>query len=140
MDTVKGFLKQNKKSKENIKVALSKEFLDDSGNALEWELRAITTEENNDIIDACTYEVKTRSGVETKLRAGKYNALLLASSVVYPDLYNKELQDSYEVKKPEDLILKMLDSPADFSKALEIVSKLSGLDELLEDKVEEAKN
>lgn len=140
MDTVKGFLKQNKKAKENIKVALSKEFLDDNGSALEWELRAITTEENNDIMDACTYEVKTRNGVETKLRAGKYNALLLASSVVYPDLYNKELQDSYEVKKPEDLILKMLDSPADFSKALEIVSKLSGLDELLEDKVEEAKN
>lgn len=140
METVKGFLRQNKRVRENAKCSLSDAFLSSEGKPLEWELKPVTTEENNDIIDACTYEAVTKKGIETRLKIGKYNALLVASAVVYPDLYSAELQDSYGVTKPEELILKMLDSPADFNAALELVTKISGLEKMLEDKVDEAKN
>ena len=38
---------------------------------------------------------------------------MVAASVVYPDLDNAELQDSYGVKRPEELLLEMVDDPGE---------------------------
>ena len=68
----------------------------------------------------------------------KYSAMLLAASVVYPDLNDAELQDSYGVKTPEALINKMLYMREATVLAQEI-AKLSNFDNLPE-AVTEAKN
>ena len=68
----------------------------------------------------------------------KYSAMLLAASVVYPDLNDAELQDSYGVKTPEALINKMLYMREATVLAQEI-AKLSNFDDLA-DAVTEAKN
>ena len=44
-----------------------------------------------------------------KVNSSKYVAELLVSAVVYPDLYNAELQDSYGVKTASDLLKEMND-------------------------------
>ena len=64
--------------------------------------------------------------------------MLLAASVVYPDLNDAELQDSYGVKTPEALINKMLYMREATVLAQEI-AKLSNFDDLA-DAVTEAKN
>ena len=57
-----------------------------------------------------------------------------------PDLYDAELQDSYGVKTPEDLLLAMVDSPGEYNDLAAYVQKFQGFDVSLDDKVQEAKN
>lgn len=137
------FLKKNKKLKTNAQYAATKSLCDAEGEPVKWEIRALTTKETEDIRTACTTEVPVlgkpglyRPRVDSKL----FIAKLISSSVVFPDLYNKELQDSYGVKTPEDLLKEMVDSPVEYDAFAEFVQGFSGLDETLNDKVEEAKN
>lgn len=137
------FLKKNKKEKVNTFYAATKSLCDDKGNPLEWEIRALTTKQSEDIRTECTIEVPVtgkpgmyRPKVDTKL----YVAKLIASCVVFPDLYNAELQDSYGVRTPEDLLKEMVDDPVEYDKLAEFIQNFNGLDESLSDKVETAKN
>ena len=68
-----------------------------------------------------------------------FMAKMIAACVVYPDLNNKELQDSYGVMTPEELIKEMVDNPSEYNAFAEFVQNYNGLGESLEDKVEEAK-
>lgn len=137
------FLKKNKKVKVNAHYAATKSLCDADGKPLEWEIKALTTRESEDIRTTCTTEVPVtgkpgmfRPKVDTKA----YIAKLIAACVVFPDLYDKELQDSYGVKTPEDLLKEMVDDPTEYNAFAEFIQNFNGLDESLEDKVEEAKN
>ena len=67
-------------------------------------------------------------------------AKMIVASTVVPDLYNKELQDSYGVMSPEDLVMELVDDPGEYSTLGEWVQKMQGFDKTLDDKVAEAKN
>ena len=75
-----------------------------------------------------------------KLNASLYLRKLIAASVVYPDLYDAELQDSYGVCTPEELLYAMVDDPGEYNDLAAFVQKLNGFDVSFDDKVEEAKN
>lgn len=137
------FLKKNKKVRENTKYAATKSLCDENGKPLEWEIKALTTTETENIRSECTTEIQIpgkpgmyRPKIDSKL----YIAKLIASSVVFPDLYNKELQDSYGVKTPEDLLKQMVDDPTEYNAFADFIQNYTGLDSSLSDKVEEAKN
>lgn len=137
------FLKKNKKVKTNTKYAATKSLCDENGKPLEWEIKALTTKESEDIRTKCTDEVPItgKPGMyRPKIDSKMYIAKLITSCVVFPDLYNKELQDSYGVKTPEDLLKEMVDDPTEYNAFAEFIQNFSGLDETLPDKVEEAKN
>lgn len=143
MSNLSLFLKKNKIVKENTKYAATKSLVDEKGNPLEWEIKPISTKENDDIRDACTIEVPVKGKpnlFRNKVITAKYSAKMLASSVVFPDLLNAELQDSYGVSTPEDLIREMIDDPGEYNDFLAFVQKFNGFNENMEDKVEEAKN
>ena len=106
------FMKSNKKMRKNTKYAATKSLCDKNGKPLEWEIRPLTTDQNNMITDECTREVPIPGKpnmFRTKLDATKYATLLICRSVVYPNLNDKSLQDSYGVKSAEQLITKMID-------------------------------
>lgn len=137
------FLKKNKKTKVNAKYAATKSLCDENGKPLEWEIKPLTTTESENIRDACTTEVPVtgKPGMyRPKIDSKMYVAKLIAASVVFPDLYNSELQDSYGVKTPEDLLKQMVDDPTEYNDFAAFVQNFNGMDESLEDKVEEAKN
>ena len=73
-----------------------------------------------------------------QLDSNKYSAMLIAACVVYPDLQNQELQDSYGVKNKPDLLTAML-LPGEFQDLFAEVQKINGF-KTLEDLTEEAKN
>lgn len=75
-----------------------------------------------------------------KMQSSMYVQKLIAASVVVPDLYDAELQNSYGVKLPEDLLLALVDDPGEYNELAMYVQKFQGFDVSLEDKVEEAKN
>ena len=137
------FMKENKKVKENGKYAPTKSLTDEKGNPLEWEFRHITSKENEELRDSCTIEVQVKGKpnlFRPRLNTSQYMAKMIVASTVMPDLYDKELQDSYSVMTPEDLVLALVDDPGEYGALEEFVQKFQGFDKTLEDKVEEAKN
>lgn len=143
MSNLSLFLKKNKKTRENAKYAATKSLCDDKGNPLEWEVKAITTKENDNIREDCMIEVpiKGKPGqFRFKLNTSKYIAKMICASVVFPDLMNAELQDSYGVKTPEDLLMEMIDDPGEYNDFAAFIQNFNGFDTSMEDKVEEAKN
>ena len=59
---------------------------------------------------------------------------------MYPDLYDEELQDSYGVKTPEDLLYAMVDGAGEFQLFEVGMQKFQGFDKSFNDLVDEAKN
>ena len=143
MSNLSLFLKKNKKVKENVFFAATKSLCDEKGEPLQWEVKALTTRESDDIRDDCTTEVPVKGKpnmFRQKVNSSKFGAKMLAASVVYPDLMNAELQDSYGVSTPEDLIKEMIDDPGEYNDFLAFVQEFNGFGTSMEDKVEEAKN
>ena len=137
------FLKKNKKIRTNTFYAATKSLCDEKGNPVEWEIKALTTKESEDIRTECTMEVPVAGKpgmVRPKVDTKAYIAKLIAACVVFPDLYNKELQDSYGVRTPEDLLKEMVDDPTEYNALAEFIQNFNGFDETLEEKVKEAKN
>ena len=137
------FMKGNKTVKENVFYAPTKSLADEDGNPLEWEIRHISSKESEKIREDCTKEIPVpgkphmyRPKVDSRLLVQR----MIVTSVVVPDLYDKELQDSYGVVTPEELLLAMVDDPGEYNDFVAFVQKLQGFDTSLEDKVEEAKN
>ncbi|MBD5114519.1 MAG: hypothetical protein HDT46_04850 [Ruminococcaceae bacterium] len=137
------FMKQNKISRPNVKYPASSSLCDKNGKPLEWELKHISSKENDRLRDECTSEIPVagKSNMyRPKLNAAKYIGKLIAASVVYPDLYDAELQDSYGVKSPEELLYELVDDPGEYSELAAYVQKLQGFDISLEEKADRAKN
>ena len=137
------FMKANKIVKENELHAVTKSLCDEKGNPLEWEFRHITSKENENIRESCMVEIPVpgkNNLYRPKVKMGLYVQKLIAASVVSPDLFDSELQDSYGVKTPEDLIMAMVDDPGEYNDLAAYVQKFQGFDTSFEDKVDEAKN
>lgn len=70
-----------------------------------------------------------------------YTRAFITAAVVFPDLHNKALQDSYVVMTPEELLEEMIDSPDEFAALAKKVKELSGISKKQEAaEVSEAKN
>lgn len=136
MDNLKLFLKENKVKRENVFYAATKNLTDENGEAVKWEIRHITTAEDEKIREDCIRDAKRGIRVDYNL----YLKKLAAASVVYPPLYNAHLQDSYDVKSPEDLLFELIDNPGEYQEFLKFVQKINGFDITLKDRVDEAKN
>lgn len=137
------FMKANKIAKENGKYAPTKSLADNEGKALEWEFKHISSKENEELRESCTYEVQVKGKpnlFRPKLNSSKYLSMMITSSVVYPDLYNADLQDSYGVKTPEDLLFAMVDDPGEYNSLGEWIQQFQGFTKSLDEKVDEAKN
>lgn len=137
------FMKANKVVKKNEMYAATKSLCDENGVPLKWEFKHITTKEDEKLREECTAEVQVKgkpSLYRQKLNTSLYIKKMIVDSVVMPDLLNAELQDSYGVKKPEDLLLAMVDDPGEYNDLAAFVQKFQGFNVSFEERVEEAKN
>lgn len=142
MSNLSSFLKKNKKQRENVKYVATKSLCDEMGNPLEWTIKPLTTDECEDIRESCTREVQVTGKpnlYRNKFDDRKYTAKLLAASVVEPNLYDKELQDSYGVMTPEELIVQMIDTPNEYNAFAEFITDFIGNTDINKE-IEEAKN
>lgn len=142
MSNFSRFMKQNKKVKENTTYAATKSLLDEDGKPLLWTIKPLSTRENDIIRDDCTMDIPIpgkMGAYRQKLNTSKYLAKLICASVVEPNLNDKELQDSYGVMTPEDLIKEIIDDPGEYSNFTVFIQNFNGFTSM-EEKVEEAKN
>lgn len=137
------FLKKNKKVRANAFYPATKSILDGNGEPVKWEIRPLTTAEDEQIRNECTYDAPVpgkRGQYRTKIDVNAYLNKQMCAAIVFPDLRNAELQDSYGVKTPEDLLKALVDDPAEFADLREFIQEISGFSTDLTEEVQEAKN
>lgn len=137
------FLKKNKKERANAFYPASKSFVDKDGNPVMWEIKPLTTAQDETIRDACMREIPVpgkRGQYRSKIDVNLYMAKQMVAAIVFPDLNNAELQDSYGVKTPEALLKEMIDNPSEYMDFANYIREQSGFDTEIEEEVEEAKN
>ena len=139
MTNLTAFLAQNKIKKENIKFIASKSFVDENGKPIEWEIKAITSVENDAIKKECTKRVKVKNSYVLETDVDLYVGKLAAACTVFPDLKNAELQNSYGVMG-EDQLLKTMLSVGEYTEYTNKVSAINGFDTSIDEAVEQAKN
>ena len=134
------FLKQNVKLPESEKVAVTKRIADKDGNAAEWEIRAISNTKDDMLRKKHTKRVKRGKGVYTpELDSTAYSKDVVINSLVFPDLENAELQNSWGVMGADDLLDCLL-TPGEYNELLQNVQRVNGWDTSLPDLVDEVKN
>lgn len=133
MSSLSAFL--NPIKAEEVEVVISERF-QEKGAPVPWKLRPVTQEENAEIVKKHTK--KTKKGDQEFDRIG-YSQELAASAVVFPDLNDAELQKAYGVIGITKLLGKML-LVGEFGKLSQEVQKISGLDEDINEDIEDAKN
>jgi len=142
MSNLSFFLSQNAIKDENIKYVASKRFVNQNEKPVEWEICAITSEEDEDIRKACTRKVqvpgkKGQYTPETDFNA--YLGKLASRCTVYPNLNDSELQKSYGVLGADTLLKAML-KPGEYADYLAKIQEVNGFDVTMEEMVDEAKN
>lgn len=141
MNTLRAFLAQNAKKIEKQTMIVSDRFCDENGAPVPFEYKCITNAENAALRRASMVqkpvpgkEGQTAEEVDFDL----FTAKLIARCTIFPDLENAELQDSYGVCSPEELIQTML-NPGEFSKYHSAILEINGFGKPV-NLVKEAKN
>lgn len=135
---LKAFLNNGNNGNETFEYTPTKKFKDSKGNAIPWVFKKLSVEEYETIREQCT-SINFADNGKTKFNNTLFNKKIVCNSVVEPNLNNAELQDSYGVKKAEDLITKMFDSAGEYYNLLSYLLNVNGFKKFSED-VEDAKN
>ena len=135
------FMAGNAIKNESIKYVASKRFVN-NGKPVEWELKAIDSDVDDALRKECTKKIPVtgkRGQYTQEVDTDKYIARVCVTCIVYPNLNDAELQDSYGVKSGEALIRKML-LPGEYTDLKTKIMEINGYDMSMEELVDEAKN
>ncbi|WP_343208222.1 phage tail assembly chaperone [Anaerolentibacter hominis] len=142
MVNLSAFLAQNALPVENERFAASRRFVDEDGRPMEWEIRSISSDEDEALRKSCTKRmaVPGKRGMYTpETDYNLYLGRLAAKCTVFPNLDDAELQNSYGVMGA-DLLLKTMLTPGEYADYLSRVQEVNGFDQTFDEAVDEAKN
>lgn len=135
------FMAGNAAKEETVKYVASKRFAV-KGNPVEWELKSIDSDLDEMLRKECTKKVPVpgkRGQYNQETDTDKYIGKMCVACIVYPNLNDAELQDSYGVKDGMALLKKML-KPGEYTELKAKVMEVNGYDMSMEELVDEAKN
>ena len=135
---LKAFLNTGNKTTETFEYVPTQKFKDEKGNAIPWKFKKLSIDEYEAIRDECT-SISFADKGKTKFNNTLFNKKFVCNSIVEPNLNNAELQDSYGVKKAEDLVTLMFDNAGEYYSLLGYLLEVNGFKSFSED-AEEAKN
>lgn len=133
------FMKQNLKEEKVVEIIASKRIIDSNGTPIPWKIKSITSKQDDDLRKQFTKLKSGRKKDDDVFDVNGYLAELAVRCTVYPDLHNKELQDSYGVMGARELLGEML-KPGEFARFVDEIQRINGFYEDINDLVEEAKN
>lgn len=139
--SLSAFMRPNVAEIKNARFAPSPRFVGEDGTPLEWEIRCISADEYARIRSDCFIQERVRgkkNQMTQRLDIYAFQTRVAARCTVFPDLTNAELQDSWGVTKPEDLVGAMLIG-GEFEDYIKEVLRVNGFKDETE-LVDEAKN
>lgn len=140
--SLSAFLAENALPIENIKFVASKRFLGADKKPIEWEIKTITGTDDEALRKSCAKRVPIpgkKNQYQKETDYDMYLGKLAVACTVFPDLNNKELQDSYKVMGAEALLKTML-TPGEYADYISKIQEVCGFDTSLQEDVDEAKN
>ena len=137
MSGLKAFFKQNRKKVENVKIVASEDFVGEDGKPLEWEVRPLRPKEADALREeTTTYDENGKPRHDT----ATFNCKMVVKCVVFPNLNDAELQDSYGVMGAEELVREMFERDGEYQKFIQKILKINGYGDSDKKLVNEAKN
>lgn len=112
---------------EEKEVVISNRFVDEKGAVVPFKIRAITQEENDEIIKKSTRRVKENGQTVERLDNVEFSRRMVVTATVEPDFTQKEMCEAYGVIDPTMVPGKMLLS-GEYAKLMKEISALSGFD------------
>lgn len=110
-NSLSAFMRPNVEQIANAKYAASPRFVGEDGRPLEWEIRCISADEYARIRSGCLRQEPVpgkKNQFAQRLDTYAFQSQVCARCTVFPDLTSAELQDSWGVVKPEELLGAML--------------------------------
>ena len=135
---LKAFLNTGNETAVTFEYVPTQKFKDENGKAIPWVFKKLSIDEYEAIRDECT-SINFADKGKTKFNNTLFNKKFVCNSIVEPNLNNAELQDSYGVKKAEDLVTLMFDNAGEYYNLLGYLLEVNGFKSFSED-AEEAKN
>ncbi|NBD24321.1 phage tail assembly chaperone [Paenibacillus glycinis] len=140
MSELSAFFAQNPGVDMTEAFVVSDRFKDKQGHPVPWKIRTMTEAQNEEIRRSATRLVKGKNGAKVpETNSEDYLAKLVVASVVFPDLKNAELQQSYGVIGSEQLLKTMLLS-GEYATLAQKVQTVNGFDRDINELVEDVKN
>ena len=139
--SLSAFMRPNVEQVANVKYAASPRFRGEDGRPLEWEIQCISADEYARIRSGCIRQEPIpgkKNQFAQKLNTYEFQSKVCARCTVFPDLNSAELQDSWGVVKPEELVGAMLIG-GEFDDYVTEVFRINGFQTEAE-LVDEAKN
>lgn len=142
--TLSAFYAKNAKQPRQVEKEISNRFLDEEGKPLKFVFKAITPSQDAKIQNKAMKTEFIKEGPkkgqkEQQFDAMYYQLLLTVESMVYPNLNDADLQDSYVVMGAVELYDAML-LPSESVAAYAAAQEANGYEHSMEELVEEAKN
>ena len=142
------FFAENVELEENVKFVASKRFKDKKGNPIEWEIKALSADENDAIKKQCITRKQVpgkRGQFTNEFDNIKYISLLCVNSIVVPDLNNAALQDSWSKKAGFPImnggdLLKVMLKSGEYDMLSQKIQEVNGYNDDINEDIEEAKN
>lgn len=147
MSELELFFAENVENVDEVGVVVSERFKDSDGKPLEWKLKPVSAEKNSELKKLATKTVQV-TGKPGQFRkdfdSTRYSELLTAATVVFPDLQDADLQDSWSKKVGERIfdaerLLRVMLLSGEFDNLTAKVTEINGYNNINE-KVDEAKN
>lgn len=135
MSKFQAFLKGNSKRIKAKNVIISDAFLDENGKIVPFTIRTLPT----NLVSKWQNEFSSlNENGEAEFDTAGYNKKIMIEAVVFPDLKNQELQDSYGVIGEGALLDEML-LYGEQTKLIQEINVLNGF-KTIDEKVKEIKN
>ena len=119
-------------TQEEKEIVISQRFQDEKGAPVPFKIRALTQEENDQIIKQATRQIRVNGQPLESLDTADYNRRVVVAGTVEPDFRAKEMCDAYGVLDPLLVPGKML-LAGEFSKLNREIAALSGFNSVEED-------
>lgn len=137
---LKAFLKENVEIIDKVEYVASTRIKDENGKPVAWHMRTLSNKETDLWKKDYTKVTIGKRGIRTEeFNNDEFVNKCLVESITYPDLNNKELQNSYGVMSGGELLLEIL-NPGEYIRLIEKMNEINGFDVTFDDKVEGAKN
>lgn len=144
MNNLQAFFAQNAEQPTQVEKVISKRFKDAEGNPIPFIFKAIDPARDAELRTQATKKTlitqgKQKGQFRSEFQPARYQNLFTIESIVWPNLKDAALQNSYEVVGEEQLYNEML-TPGEATDAFLAAQEANNYEIDLEDLVEQAKN
>lgn len=140
-DNFKAFMAENAIKYNEVEYVASERFVDENGKPIPWRFRILTEAESQKIRAKCKKRVTDARTRQTSIETDneKYNDLMIEQCVIYPNLNDAALQESYGAVGAAELARTML-LPGEYANLSMAITEANGFDSGMADKIKRVKN